>query len=98
MEIIHYFPVNNRDTDLDPTANDFRPDRWLGPASEAHSAYPNLFLSGARTCPGRELILFICKAAVAALLKEHNSRGGASSLATNPLPFSFPEREVRFGP
>lgn len=98
MEIIHYFPVNNRDTDLDPTANDFRPDRWLGPASEAHSAYPNLFLSGARTCPGRELILFICKAAVAVLLKEHNSRGEASSLATNPLPFSFPEREVRFGP
>lgn len=97
MEIVHYFPANNRDTTLDPTANEFLPERWLGPASEAQSSYPNLFLSGARTCPGKSLILFICKAAVAVLIKEHNLQVGAASLATNPLPFSFPEREVRFG-
>ncbi|HZA25049.1 MAG TPA: cytochrome P450 [Dehalococcoidia bacterium] len=98
VEIIHCFPVNNRDTALDAAANDFLPERWLGSDNKARSAYPNLFLSGARACPGRELILFICKSAVAVLLKEHNTRVEAASLARDPLPFSFPEREVRFGP
>src|ERR671914_296927 len=61
VEIWHYFPVNHRDTAKDPNADRFQPERWLDPASNAPSAYPNLFLSGARACPGKDLILFICK-------------------------------------
>jgi cytochrome P450 len=96
VEIWHYFPVNYRDTAADPTADRFLPERWLDPASNAPAAYPNLFLSGARACPGKDLILFIDKAALAMLLQEHKVRVDSAVLSREPLPFSFPEQEARF--
>lgn len=95
VEIIHYFPVNNRDTGADPSADDFRPERWLDPAQNARLAYPNLFLSGTRACPGKDLILFICKAALAVMLTRHQLTIDSPTLATDPLPFSFPAHGVR---
>jgi cytochrome P450 len=96
VEIWHYFPVNYRDTDKDPTADRFLPERWLDPDSNAPAAYPNLFLSGARACPGKDLILFICKAAIAILLQQHQVRVDSAVLSSDPLPFSFPEQEAQF--
>jgi cytochrome P450 len=96
MEIAHYFPLNQRNHDRDPSADHFQPDRWLDPASAAHAMYPNLFLSGARACPGKNLILFVCKSAIAILLKEHNLQAESVLLATDPLPFSWPEKEIHF--
>jgi len=96
MEIAHFFPLTQRDAAKDPTAHEFRPERWLEPDGDARRAYPNLFLSGARACPGRELILFVCKAAAAQLLTRHDLQGGSAALSHDPLPFSFPEKQVRF--
>jgi len=94
VDIIHYFPANNRDTVADPSADDFRPERWLDPAQNAQLDYPNLFLSGPRACPGKDLILFICKAALAVMLIKHRLTIESPSLAGDPLPFSFPTGNV----
>jgi cytochrome P450 len=98
IEIAHYFPLNQRDHTADLSANNFLPERWLDPASAAHAAYPNLFLSGARSCPGKNLILFVCKSAAAILLKEHNLQAvkEMTRLAADPLPFSLPEKQIHF--
>ena len=96
MEIWHYFPATNRDTSVDPGANDFGPAKWLDPSSNRRSAYPNLFLSGARACPGESLILFVCKAAIAILLGQRSEMPSSSALTKDPLPFSFPDGTIRF--
>lgn len=96
VETWHYFPVDYRNTAADPTADHFQPERWLDPARNASCAYPNLFLSGARACPGKDLALFINKAAIALLLQERQIRVDSAVLSHDPLPFSFPEREARF--
>jgi cytochrome P450 len=93
-EMLQYFPFNNRDTSTDPLANHFRPERWLDPDDSAHRRYPNLFLSGTRACPGRNLIMFVVKTAIAKLL----SRGVTArrnTLSDDPLPFSFPPLTFR---
>jgi cytochrome P450 len=95
-EIVHWFPLLQRDTAADPTAGDFVPERWLDPGSGAHDRYPNLFLSGPRECPGRDLIMFLCKAAVAIQVGRHRARVEAPSLASDPLPPSFPAGDLRF--
>ena len=94
MEIIHYFPVRYRDTGADPSANNFQPERWLDPSQNAQLSYPNLFLSGPRECPGKNLILFICKAALAVMLTQHRLTIESPTLAADPLPFSFPAGDV----
>lgn len=96
VEIIHYFPVIHRDTGADPSADDYRPERWLDPDQNAELVYPNLFLSGPRACPGRDLILFICQAALAVMLTNHRLTITSPALAADPLPFSFPEVKLGF--
>ena len=93
VEIVHYFPTGQRDTRFDPTANDFVPERWMGPESDAAHIHPSVFMSGSRKCPAEDLILFLCKSAIAA---QGNLLVHAPSLTNNPLPMSFPEREVRY--
>jgi cytochrome P450 len=97
-ELLHYFPVNNRNTSVDSLANHFRPERWLDPGDPVHKRAPNLFLTGARACPGRDLILFIVKAAIAVLLRDGSIPAKRSILTDDPLPFSFPSECVRFEP
>jgi cytochrome P450 len=96
MEIMHFFLLTQRDSSFDPSAHLFQPERWLDPADNAHSAYPNLFLSGARACPGKDLILFVSKSALAILLGPHNLKTECAPLSGDPLPVSFPEKEIRF--
>lgn len=95
-ELLQVFAFNNRDQSRDPLANHFRPERWLDLMGPVHRMYPNLFLSGARACPGRELILFIDKAALATLLHDAAMPSTKSILSSDPLPFSFPAACLRF--
>ena len=87
----------------------FRPERWLEPEPDAPAQASNLFLRGPRGCPGEDLILFVCKAALAHQLGESRGTRGSgelgapvhlrpaarsSRLARDPLPVSFPDREA----
>jgi cytochrome P450 len=95
-QIVHYFPLMQRDAALDPTADDFVPERWLDPASGADELYPNLFLSGPRRCPGRDLIMFLCTGVIAIQAGRHGVRVEAPELASDPLPLGFPAGSLRF--
>ncbi|WP_419863151.1 cytochrome P450 [Candidatus Poriferisodalis sp.] len=116
-ELLHCFTEHHRDTTADPTADDFCPERWLGAGSAAgttgagHGAaavanvYSSLFLGGARTCPGQDLILLVCKAAISTLINRGRIRvSGAqardlvrsAALARDPMPRSFPAAGLRY--
>lgn len=95
-EIVHYFPLLQRDDALGPTVHRFQPERWLAPELDAPAAASNLFLRGPRACPGMDLILFVCRAAAARLLVELSLTGHSEILSSDPLPVSFPESEARF--
>lgn len=90
-ELLQLFVLTNRNKELDPNADHFQPDRWTDPENAVHRLYPNLFLSGARSCPGRNLILFINKAAIAYYVKQHIFQARNSALSIDPLPLSFPD-------
>ena len=96
MEILHCFTANQRDVSVDATANDFRPERWMEPGSVAAAVYPGLFLGGARDCPGKDLILFVCKAAIATLMSHGRIRSQCPALSEHPVPVSFPKAGLRF--
>ncbi|MEO8577185.1 MAG: cytochrome P450, partial [Gemmatimonadales bacterium] len=95
-EIVHYFPLLQRDDALGPTVHDFLPERWLEPTLDEAARSSNLFLRGPRGCPGQDLILFVCRAASARLLGELHLSGRSRLLAHDPLPISFPESDARF--
>ena len=97
MEILHCFTANQRDVSVDATANDFRPERWMEPGSVAATVYPGLFLGGARDCPGKDLILLVCKAAIATLMSYGRIRSQCPALSEDPVPSSFPKSGLRFG-
>ena len=96
MEILNCFTANQRDVSRDPTANDFRPERWMEPGSNAEAMYPSLFLGGARDCPGKGLILLVCKVAIRKLIQYGRTRSQCPSLSEDPLPLSYPERGLRY--
>ena len=95
-EILHCFTEHHRDTSADATADDFRPERWLEPGGAADTAYPSLFLGGARSCPGRDLILIVCKAAICALMEHGRMRTSCDALSQDPMPRSFPDDGLRY--
>ncbi|MCY4369342.1 MAG: cytochrome P450 [bacterium] len=97
MEILHCFTAGQRDLSVDPTADDFRPERWMEPGSVAAAVYPGLFLGGARECPGKNLILFVCKAAIATLMNVGRMRSVCPALSEDPMPPSFPAGGLRYG-
>jgi cytochrome P450 len=88
-EIVQYFPFTNRDVSQDPLANHFRPERWLDPDDPIHSREFNIFLSGPRACPGKDIILFVVKHAIAVLMRNRHVQTQRSLLSDDPLPFSF---------
>lgn len=90
-ELVHYFPLLQRDDSLGPTVHQFRPERWLTPTLDAAAAASNLFLRGPRACPGMDLILFVCKAALARQLGELHVTARQDRLTRDPLPVSFPK-------
>ncbi len=96
MEILHVFPIMQRERSLDPSTDSFVPQRWLDPSDQDNSTYSNLFLRGSRTCPGRDLILFVCKSAIAILLDQQQLTSKTNVLSRDPLPAYFPENNIQF--
>lgn len=92
MEVVHVFPLLEPGTDSEPGDRTFRPERWLDDASPSPAFSP--FLGGARSCPGEDLILFVCKLAMALLLGKQEIKVSSTTLATDPLPLAFPEDDV----
>lgn len=95
-EIVHYFPLLQRDDRLGSTVHSFLPERWLAPELDAPAQASNLFLRGPRACPGMDLILFVCRAAAARQLGELKLAGWSERLSRDPLPVSFPVSDPRF--
>jgi len=95
-ELVHYFPLLQRDDSLGPTVHHFDPDRWLSPTLDAAASASNLFLRGPRACPGMDLILFVCKAAIARQLGELHVSARQDRLTRDPLPVSFPKVSSSF--
>lgn len=94
VEILHYFPLLHRRLAAERAAHAFRPERWLSRPQDARPL-PDLFMGGARACPGQDLVLLLCKAAAATLLRR-GLRLRSDVLSADPLPFAFPREEVRF--
>jgi cytochrome P450 len=95
-EIVHYFPLLQRDDRLGPTVHMFHPERWLMSPLDAPAAASNLFLRGPRACPGMNIILFVCKAAAARQLGELGLVARQELLTRDPLPVSFPKLDEPF--
>jgi cytochrome P450 len=95
-QIVHYFPMLQRDRRLGNDVHRFCPDRWLDGDVDAAEAASNLFLRGPRSCPGMSLILFVCKAAVAHCLAELKIETKGRQLFVDRLPITFPESAARF--
>jgi cytochrome P450 len=95
-EVVHWFPLLQRDDALGASVQSFRPERWLADPPDAAAEASNLFLRGPRACPGSDLILFVCMAALARQIGELGITGGGTRLARDPLPVSFPADEARF--
>ena len=73
------------------------PNGGWSPEAMPAAVYPNLFLGGARNCPGKDLILFVCKAAIAALLENGQMRSPCPELSEDPVrSLSFPKSGLRF--
>lgn len=91
MEILHFFPLMQRSIAAAASTDRFEPERWLDPSATPES---HLFLSGARLCPGKDLILFVCKSAIALLIHKHHLRAINPLLERDPLPLSFPHTDL----
>jgi len=96
QELAHYFPLLQRDDSLGPTVHEFRPERWLETPLDAAASASNLFLRGPRACPGMDLILFVCRAAIARQVGELGVSAKQQRLVRDPLPISFPKVSERF--
>jgi cytochrome P450 len=94
--VLHWFPLLQRDDGLGPTVHAFNPERWTAPSPDAAAAASNLFLRGPRQCPGMDLILFVCKAALVRLIADFGVGAAHPRLTSDPLPVSFPTMVSRF--
>jgi len=96
MELLHSFPLLGRSDQSIAEPMRFRPERWLSAESAAAMARDfDPFLFGARHCPGRELILFVCQTALATLIGPHRLVVEVP-LPADALPPAFPTGAVRF--
>jgi cytochrome P450 len=94
-EIMHFFPLfTTASGDGVPMVARFNPERWMQEHPPQCSFDP--FLGGARRCPGRTLILLICRTALASLLIDHRVVVQAPGIGAGPLPAQFPRRGIHF--
>lgn len=95
MDVLHSFPPIGDGVGA-TLRRRFRPERWLAPGAAPPSFDP--FLGGARACPGRDLITFVCVAALATLLGEQRLTLRGTPLRPDALPEEFPRRGIHFHP
>lgn len=95
IDILQVFPLMQHPVGRPLRGSDFQPDRWLTAGAE-EPPYSNLFLSGSRTCPGKDLILFVCKAAIADLLTRRSLQTTCRDFTQAPWPAAFPDANIRF--
>lgn len=89
-EIVHLFPLFTGDEPALTGPRFFDPDRWMRVEPPKCSFSP--FLGGARACPGKDIILLVCKVALAKLLVTHEVVVDCPALGEVPLPEEFPPR------
>jgi cytochrome P450 len=77
-------------------ASEFQPSRWLERTGTC--PFSELFLSGARSCPGQDLILFVLKTGLAAVLAGRIPAVPHGAFRKARWPLSFPSRLIRFTP
>ena len=93
VEVMHLFPLVS---EMDDAPRRFRPERWLEPGGPKAGFDP--FLRGARQCPGRDLILLACTAALARLAGPGGVALESPPLPTDALGEDFPLERLRFRP
>jgi hypothetical protein len=97
MDILQVFSLMQRASDRPIQAADFQPERWLMDETAASQCpYSNLFLSGARACPGKDLILFVVKGAIAHVLTHQTLRPAITTFSQAAWPGFFPDQDIQF--
>ncbi len=93
-DILQLFVLLQRPQQPFVEASEYQPLRWL----ERPGACPfsDVFLSGARTCPGKDLILFVIKTALATILAGDLPTVAHGAFRQARWPLSFPDRLIRF--
>jgi cytochrome P450 len=76
--------------------DEFRPERWLMDDLDPAARASNLFLRGPRGCPGEDLVVFVCEAAIRHQVGKLGVTAKPSRLSIDPLPVSFPAGDVAF--
>jgi cytochrome P450 len=77
-------------------ASEFQPSLWLDRTGAC--PFSDLFLSGARSCPGKDLILFVIKTGLATILAGDLPTVPHGAFLKARWPLSFPDRLIRFTP
>lgn len=75
-------------------ASEFQPSSWLDRPGAC--PFSDVFLSGARTCPGKDLILFVIKTGLATILAGRLPTVPHGAFRQARWPLSFPDRLIRF--
>ena len=94
VEIVHWFPLLQP---AQPVAPSFRPRRWADGHTTSDEPF-DPFLGGSRACPGKHLILFVCKVAMAELLVSRPVALACAALDVYALPMELPAGLPRFAP
>ena len=77
-------------------ASEFQPSLWLDRTGVC--PFSDLFLSGARSCPGKDLILFVIKTGLATILAGDLPTVPHGAFLKARWPLSFPDWLIRFTP
>jgi cytochrome P450 len=96
IDILQLFALLQRPHRPFVEASEFQPFRWLDRSGAC--PFSELFLSGARTCPGKDLILFVLKTGLAAILTGRPPGVPHGAFRQTRWPLSFPDRLIRFTP
>jgi len=75
-------------------ASEFQPSLWLDRTGAC--PFSDVFLSGARSCPGKDLILFVIKTGLATILAGDLPTVPHGAFLQARWPLSFPDRLIRF--
>ncbi len=75
-------------------ASEFQPSLWLDRTGAC--PFADVFLSGARSCPGKDLILFVIKTGLATILAGDLPTVPHGAFLQARWPLSFPDRLIRF--